>query len=320
MFFDAHADIWCDITQRRLDGETDVFNNRHLAKFRKGRVEGSFFVIWVDPPHDDDYAKRTHEIMTEASKEIRSCDSIRIVHNYDEMEAAIKDNKIYIFIGVEGMAYVGDDLSRIDEYYDFGARECMLTWNEENSLGAGASSGADHGLTVLGKSAVRRIQELGMILDVSHLNEAGFWDVIDLARTPVIASHSNASALCPVPRNLTDDQLRAIAETGGVVGLNAYNQFIDSDPRRRTVRRLAEHAYHMIDIMGIDHVGLGFDFVDMFESGESYGDNGGFTQGLRSCTEIQNLFDCFTEMGMNSGDQEKIARGNFHRVIREVLK
>lgn len=252
--------------------------------------------------------------------EMKTCDSIRIVHNYDEMMSAIAEEKIYVFIGIEGMAYIGEDIYRLDEYYEFGAREAMLTWNEENSLGAGASSGADHGLTDLGKAVVRKMQDLGMILDVSHLNEAGFWDVIDLSSSPVIASHSNASALCPVGRNLTDDQLRAIASTGGVVGLNAYNCLISSDPRKRTVRRLAEHAYHMIDVMGIDHVGLGFDFVDMFDDGSSYGDNGGYTEGLRNCTEVPNLFSIFDEMGMSVADKEKLARGNFHRVIKQVLK
>ena len=320
MYFDSHSDIWCDVTQQLELGNTDVFNKRHLEKFRAGGIEGSFFVIWVDPPHDADYASRTHQIMDSIRTEMKTCDSIRIVHNYDEMMSAIAEEKIYVFIGVEGMAYIGDDISRLDEYYEFGAREAMLTWNEENSLGAGASSGADHGLTDMGKAVVRKMQDLGMIVDVSHLNEAGFWDVIDLVHSPVIASHSNASALCPAGRNLTDDQLRAIASTGGVVGLNAYNCFISSDPRRRTVRRLAEHAYHMIDIMGIDHVGLGFDFVDMFDDGSSYGDNGGYTVGLRNCTEAPNLFRVFDEMGMSEEDKNKIARLNFHRVVRQVLK
>lgn len=319
MYFDAHADIWCDITQRRLKGEHDVFNTRHLNKFIKGGVEGSVFAIWVDPPHDADYALRTHQIMSAAGEEISECDSFRIVRSYDEMKAAVRDGKIYVFIGVEGMAYVGNDLSRIDEYYDFGVRTCMLTWNEANSLAAGASSGQTYGLTELGRQAVNRIQELGMILDVSHLNEAGFWDMMDLARTPVIASHSNASALCPAARNLTDDQLRAVAVTGGVVGLNSYSRFISADPRLATVERLAEHAYHMIEIMGVDHVGLGFDFLDYFKDGDGYSSDAADTRGLAGCTDICNLFDCFDKLGMSAEDQEKIARGNFHRVIREVL-
>lgn len=320
MYFDAHSDIWCDVTQKRLDGKDHIFDRFHLPKFRKGGVEGSFFVIWVDPPNDADYEKRTHQIMKAVSDEIAECDSFRIVHNYDEMIQAKKEGKIYIFIGVEGMAYIGEDLSLIEEYYEFGAREAMLTWNEENSLGSGASSGSDKGLTEAGKAAVMKMQELGMILDISHLNEAGFWDVIELAHTPVIASHSNASALCAHARNLTDDQLRAIAKTGGVAGLNAYNQFIHSDPRKSNVERLAEHALHMIDVMGIDHVGCGFDFVDFFDQGESYGDNGHYTQGLRNCTEIVNLFDLLSDRGLGSEDLEKIAYRNFQRVIKEVLK
>ena len=320
MFFDAHSDIWCDVTQKRLDGGSNVFDTFHLPKFIKGGVEGSIFVIWVDPPNDADYAARTHQIMKCVSDEVKECDSFRIVHNYDEMIRAKNDDKIYVFIGVEGMAYVDEDLSRIDEYYNFGARECMLTWNESNSLGSGASSGNSNGLTDLGKKAVNKMQELGMILDVSHLNEAGFWDVIELAHTPVIASHSNASALCAHLRNLTDDQLKAIAKTGGVVGLNAYNQFIHSDPRKSTVERLADHAMHMIDIMGIEHVGCGFDFVDVFDSGDSYGDNGSYTRGLRNCTEISNLFDALAVRGLTPEDRAKIAYGHFQRVIKEVLK
>ncbi len=319
MFFDAHADIWCDITQRRLKGEQDVFNNHHLDKFITGGVEGSIFAIWVDPPHDAEYELRTHQIMRAAKEEISACDSFQVVHNSDEMNAAIMEGKIYVFIGVEGMAYVGNDLSRIDEYYEFGVRTCMLTWNEANTLGAGASSGQTYGLTELGKHAVNRIQELGMILDVSHLNEAGFWDLMDLARTPVIASHSNASALCPAARNLTDDQLRAVAATGGVVGLNSFSRFISADPRLASVERLAEHAYHMIEIMGVEHVGLGFDFMDYFKDGDGYSSDAADTRGLAGCTDIRNLFDCFDKMGMSVADKEKIARGNFHRVIREVL-
>jgi len=277
-------------------------------------------VIWVDPPNDVDYAKRTHQIMKAISEEICTCDFFRIVHNYDEMMQAKRDGVIYIFIGVEGMSYVGDDLSRIDEYYQFGVRECMLTWNEENSLGSGATSGSDKGLTSTGKAAVEKMQELGIIIDVSHLNESGFWDVIDLTRAPVIASHSNASALCAHPRNLTDDQLRAIAKTGGVVGLNAYNQFIQLDPRRSTVERLADHAIHMIEVMGIDHIGCGFDFVDYFTSGVAYGDNGNITKGIKNCTEIDNLFLELSSRGLSKTDLEKIARCNFQRIIREVLK
>lgn len=159
MYFDAHSDIWCDVTTRRLNGETNVFDRCHLERMRKGGVEGSIFVIWVDPPYDVDYVKRTEQIMAAAKAEIAECQSFRIVHTYDEMMQANADGKIYIFIGIEGMATMGKDLSWIDRYYDFGCRHGILTWNEANDLGAGALSGKDYGLTDVGKEAVRRMQE-----------------------------------------------------------------------------------------------------------------------------------------------------------------
>lgn len=323
MYFDAHSDIWCDVTTRRLKGETDVFRKHHLENFRKGNVEGSIFVIWVDPPYDTDHVARTKQIMDCVRAEVAECDVIRIVHTYDEMMQAKADGKIYVFIGVEGMAAIGSDVSKIDKYYDFGARHAILTWNEANNLGAGALSGKDYELTDTGKLAARRVQDKGMLLDVSHLNEAGFWDVAKLATKPFIASHSNTKALCDVPRNLTDDQLRAIRDANGVVGLNAFNLFIDADPTRQTVDRLAQHAAHMIDVMGIDHVGCGFDFFGFIDNGDTMGtmtDTGNpNTKGLENCSQIPNLFACFERMGMSKAEQEKIAHLNFQRVIKDAI-
>ena len=223
MFFDAHSEIWCDVTTRRLRGETDILRKHHLPRLRKGGVEGSILVIWVDPPYDKDYVKRTQQIMTCVDAEVKECDEIQIVHTYDEMMQANKAGKIYIFKGIEGLAAIGEDLSKIDKYYDFGCRHAMLTWNEANALGAGALSGQSYGLTAAGKEAAKLIQAKGMLLDVSHLNDAGFWDIVKLAKKPIVASHSNSRVMCDVPRNLTDDQLRAIRDLDGVVGLNSFN-------------------------------------------------------------------------------------------------
>ena len=289
MYFDAHSDIWCDVTTRRLNGETNVFDRCHLERMRKGGVEGSIFVIWVDPPYDVDYVKRTEQIMAAAKAEIAECQSFRIVHTYDEMMQANADGKIYIFIGIEGMATMGKDLSWIDRYYDFGCRHGILTWNEANDLGAGALSGKDYGLTDVGKEAVRRMQEKGMLLDVSHLNDNGFWDLVKITQKPFVASHL----------------------------------FIDDDPKNQTVQRLAEHAAHMIDVMGIDHVGCGFDFFEFIDNPDTMGtmtDTGSpCTKGLANCSEIPNLFACFEKMGMSKEEMEKIARLNFQRVVKDAI-
>ena len=143
----------------------------------------------------------------------------------------------------------------------------MLTWNETNALAAGAGGDPQAGLTEAGRRAVRRMGELGMVVDVSHLNDGGFWDVMDLAAGPVIASHSNCRALCDVRRNLSDDQLRRIRDTGGVVGLNAFHGFVHAEPRQQTARTLALHAVHMAEDMGVEHVGCGFAFCEFMGPG-----------------------------------------------------
>ena len=313
--FDGHTDLLCDVAARRLRGETDVFRRRHLDRFRAGGIEGGIFVIWVETPYQHDPASRAKQLMVCAAEEFAKSTALRLVRSCKELDDAVRDGVIYALIGVEGLDCIGGRLEGIDVLYAFGARTMMLTWNEVNALAAGAMSGDSGGLTPLGKRAVRHIQERGILLDVSHLNDAGFRDVMGMTQAPVIASHSNCRSMCDVPRNLTDDQLRAIRDVDGVVGLNIYRGFVSREPAEQTVEKLAEHAVRMIDIMGIDHVACGFDFCEFLE-GESEADA---SAGLKNCAQVPNLVACFERMGMTRGEREKIALGNFHRVLRQVI-
>ena len=154
--FDAHSDIWTDVTIKRMRGETNVFHNHHFERLKQGGVEGSIFVVWIDPPHTRDYGKRTHEIFRCVSDEAAETKDFTIVKSYDEMMKAREEGVFYVMIGVEGMAYASYDptFAKLDEYHDFGARHGMLTWNEENGFGHSAASGSDEGLSELGKKAV----------------------------------------------------------------------------------------------------------------------------------------------------------------------
>lgn len=322
MYFDAHSDLWSDVTIRRLRGERDVLATHHIQRLQKGHVEGGIFAIWVDPPYDDDPAARTAQIMDCIQAEEQACDDICIVHSYREMMQAKRNGKIYAFIGMEGLAAMGEDLSKLDDYFRFGVRHAMLTWNEENALGFAAATGRHLGLTALGKQTIRCMQAKKMLVDVSHLNEAGFWDIIRLATAPIVASHSNCKALCDVPRNLTDNQMRAIRDVNGVVGLNAYHGFIDHDPVKKTVEQLARHAIHMIEVMGVDHVGCGFDFLEFLhqdDRGRVQPPSGPYTVGLEDCTQIYHLFRCLEEMGLSGGELKKIACFNMQRVIQQTI-
>lgn len=159
-------------------------------------------------------------------------------------------------LAVEGGAVLGEDVARIDALAARGVRYLTLTWNGENALGNGCLSPCCDGLTRFGKAVVRRMEKVGVTVDVSHLNEAGFWDVAECSTRPFIASHSNAAAVCPHPRNLTDAQFRRIVECGGLVGLNLYADFLGE----ATFEAVERHWYHFLELGGENTVAFGADF------------------------------------------------------------
>ena len=323
MNFDAHCDIWTDVTHHSLDGEHDIFRKYHYERLKKGDIEGGIFVIWNDPPYDKDPLKRTHQMMDAITQEEPECaDIMKVCRSYKDMMEAKADGKMYAFIGLEGLKSIGEDVDMIDEFYKFGARHASLTWNEENPLATGARGSKDRGLTDLGRKAVRKIQDLGMILDMSHINDKSFWDVLEVATGPVVATHSNCRALCDQARNLTDEQLKALADTGGMVGLNSFNEFVHPVESEQTVDNLVKHLIHMVEIMGIDHVGFGFDFSEFLEGAtlSSFSSQATpYTIGLEDASQVPNLIAAIRKAGFSEEESEKFAYKNWHDLIRRVL-
>lgn len=313
-YFDAHSDILFDLAARRARGETGTFQKHHLPRLRKGGAEGAAFALWLAPDTPSP-AAATREMMAAARAELSSCQEAVAVTRTAEALQAREEGKFYIFYSAEGLDAIGEDIERLGEYYAFGCRSAMLTWNGENALAAGAACANDRGLTDCGRRAIRKLESLGMLVDVSHLNERSFWNVLSAAQGPLLASHSNARALCDAPRNLTDEQLRAIRDTGGVVGLNAWHSFVDAVPERQTVGRLAEHAAHLIDVCGVEQVACGFDFCE-FLPGDASEPR---TLGLEDSGRAGAFFACLSDRGLRRDEIEKIARGNILRLLEKTL-
>ena len=322
MILDAHSDLLYDVTRRRLTGEQRVLERCHRERLCRGGVEGMVLALWTDRAHGETFwegvpgaesAARRTEIMCEAARaEFAESPWLAVVRTAGEAEAARAAGKLYAFLAVEGMDAIGTDLEGIDRYADFGVRLGMLTWNGENALAAGARCDPDQGLTDLGRRAVRRMRERGIVLDVSHLNRRGFWDALEAAEGAVIASHSNCAALCDVPRNLTDEQLRAIRDCGGVVGVNSFHGFVHRDVQRQTVETLALHAAHMAEVMGPEHVGCGFDFCHFMGPGNES------AAGIEDAGQAEAFLHCLEKLGMSAAEREGIARGNFLRVLKTL--
>lgn len=317
MIFDAHSDIWTDVAVKTLKGENNIIKKYHYDNLIKGKIGGSIFVIWTEPKNYNRSLERVREIQECIKKELEYIkDIILIAKNYDDIIKAQKENKIYIFIGFEGLISIDDNIDLIDEYYEYGARHASLTWNEENKLASGVRGDTNKGLTDLGKKTVKKMQDKGMIVDVSHLNDKSFFDVIDITSAPIIASHSNSRVLCGSLRNLTDEQLKAIRDTKGVVGLNSYKGFIDENKDKQTIERALDHIKYIADKIGIDHIGLGFDYNEYFEDEITPPS----VKGLENASKSYDIIIKLKEAGFNNEEIEKIEYRNFHRIIKEILK
>lgn len=315
MIIDGHSDLLRDVIRRRLAGETHVLERHHLPAFQTGGIGGLGLSLWTTaepgdlwPPAWDGW-QRTEAMMKAFRAELAESPWIAQVGTAAEARAAEQAGRRFAFLAVEGMAPIGDRLDRLEQYAQWGARLGMLTWNEENLLAAGAGGDPDKGLTPLGREAVRRMQRLNILPDVSHTSDRTFWDMMALAEGPVVASHSNCRALCGVRRNLSDDQLRAIRDTGGLVGLNVYHGFVHADPAQQTAAMLARHAVHMAEIMGTAHIACGFDFCEYFGPG-----NEGCT-GMEDCSRTQTFFLELERVGFSAAERRAIAGENWLRVL-----
>lgn len=323
MIFDIHGDIWTDVTTKRQVGQSNIIRNHHLKRFKEGKMGGGVFVIWADPPHD----KRPHERLVESiqamSSELReSRDIVKVIYNSKDFYDAVSKEKLGIMLGLEGLSGIGENIDCLDVLYQLGFRHASLTWNEENKLATGVLGDPERGLTDLGRLAVKRINELGMILDVSHANEKTFWDICEATTSPIIASHSNSRAICDVKRNLTDDQIRAIGEKDGLIGLNAFSEFIHPSKSLRNLDTLIEHLERIVGLIGMDKVAFGFDFFEYIGSDVSntFIENEYIgTKDLEDISKTSNLIEKLKIKGYSQEDIDKLSYKNFLSLMDRTL-
>lgn len=238
-------------------------------------------------------------------------DIIGRVLTYDDILENERKHKMSSLLAIENGELLYDDIDRLDALYEKGVRLITLTWNGENSIGYPNSLDAkEHlrGLKPFGIEAVKRMNQLGIIIDVSHLSEGGFYDVAKYSTKPFVASHSCARALCNNQRNLTDDQLKCIAEHDGVVGVNFYAPFLKENSDYSKTDDILEHMKYMISVMGDDHVAIGSDF-DGIDCGVEISDYGRFGQ------LVERMNKEFSEETVR-----KICYENAQRVLKACLK
>ena len=256
VLIDTHNDILTTILTDSVNLDHDLTGKTHsdMDRFKKGGVDVQFFSVWCDGKMVDPFKWANRQIDSLYALVNRNPQRMEIAYNASDIKRILKAKKIAAMIGVEGGHMMENDLSKIDSLFQRGTRYMTLTWNNstpwatsamyENSMASLANQPATSsppevdsvqrpGLNEFGKNVVRKMNDLGMIVDVSHVGEQTFWDVMSVTSKPVIASHSSVHALCPVFRNLKDEQIRAIAKNDGVVCINFYSGFIDSNFSKR---------------------------------------------------------------------------------------
>jgi membrane dipeptidase len=332
--FDGHNDILSRL--HHADGGNEEFlqgGDGHLdvPGAREGGFAGGMFAVFpcspfrgARDPFAVDYARPVDQSAALAETvamvarlvaiESESAGALRVVRDGASLDACLSDGSLAAVLHLEGAEPIGEGLEELETLHRAGLRSLGLTWSRPNAFGHGTpfdfpgSPDQGPGLSDAGRALVRACNELGVVVDVSHLNERGFWRVAELSDAPLVASHSNAHALCPSPRNLTDDQLRAVGESGGVVGINFCVAFVredGADDSDTPLSSIAAHAAHVAEVAGSEAVALGSDF-----------DGATMPDELDKTAKLPALFDALRAFGFDDGDLEQIALENWRRVLR----
>src|SRR5271165_3358903 len=365
LIIDTHADT----PQRFLDegfdiGSTDANDVGHLSldKARRGNLGAEFFSIWVEPvTNQGHYARHTFDLIDSVYEQAaRHPDRMMMAFSANDIDRARKEHKLAALMGIEGGHSIENDIHLLRDYYRLGVRYMTLSWSNTNEW-ADSSGDIDdakvqhhNGLTDFGKQVVLEMNRLGMMVDISHVADKTFWDVMATSKAPVIASHSSARALVDAPRNMTDEMLKAMTTNGGVVQVNFFNGFIDEDYRKAMLAQSKDQAaavQQYVDQMKaegktvsyvdedrierewaakiprpplkslidhIDHIAkvAGADHVGL--GSDFDGVSGATPQGIDSAADLPKITQALLDRGYSADDIKKILGGNILRVFRQV--
>jgi len=303
---DAHNDTI--IAHKRLGMSLNSRTDKTQVDFprlREAKVDVSFFAVDVTIAFKN-YLTYALDAFGFFERELEQAgDEMSIVTTKRSLSEAIKDGKLGVVLAIENSDAVEGSLNVLRMLFKLGVRSIGLTHNPRSLAADGVGeSRTGGGLTTFGVQLIEEMNRLGIIVDLAHISEKGFWDALEVSRKPVIVSHGNCKALCNHRRNLTDEQLRGLASKGGVIGVTFVPAFIDE--KAPSLSRLLDHIDHIVEVAGIDHVGLGSDF-----------DGGGTL--LRDVTELPKITRGLLERGYEEGEVKKILGENFQRVLLEVL-
>lgn len=339
--FDGHNDVLSKLHGRRPQDPTDAFIGGYdaaidLPKSVAGGFAGGFFAVYI-PPLEVDHEARLAAMQADSYalelppeleqsyaadianaqinilRQLEARQALKICRTSDDVRESMAAGTMAAILHLEGAEAIDADLAALDLLHDIGLRSLGPVWSRPTIFGHGvpfafpSTPDTGPGLTEAGERLVRRCDQLGILIDLSHMNEAGFWDVARLSTAPLVATHSNAHAICPHARNLTDDQLRAIRDSGGMVGLNFATAFLRTDGKMLPevpFELMMRHLDHLLGILGEDHVGLGSDY-----------DGAIVPDQLHSVADLPNLVGALLSHGYGKELVARLCSGNWLKAL-----
>ena len=315
---DSHCDTPSELVRGRNMFADSPESHVDFPKLRRGEVDGAFFALYIPADMDTDEAYAHALKMSGAVKNLIEAapDRARLAVSADEALENKSKGLFSIFLGLENGSPIGKSMDRLHEFYDSGVRYMTLCHSRDNQIcdSCASAEGKWHGLSPFGKEVIAAMNSMGMLVDVSHISDESFYDVLEYSSKPVVATHSCCRKLADHPRNMTDEMIRELASAGGVIQINFYPVFLDSSftysedmdmSVRPSYRSIADHIDHVVSLVGTDHVGIGSDFDGIEVT----------PKGMEDISMMPVLFEELRKRGYSEADLEKIASGNFFRVM-----
>lgn len=313
---DTHTDTPLWFTRGNFSVGMRKSNQVSIQKMEEGKLDAQFLAAFLAQKELDEVSsqkavEKCHKMIEGIYADVAKYkDECGIALTEEDARRLKAEGKKAFFIGIENGYAIGKDIKNVKKYKDMGVQYMTLSHSYDNDICNSSSNTADasKGLTAFGRKVVKEMNKVGMMIDVSHVSEGTFWDVIKLSKDPIFASHSSVRALCDHDRNLTDEQLRALAKNGGVIQICIYGGYLNKDAKTASVDDVVRHIDHAVKVAGIDHVGIGSDF-----------DGGGGVLGCAGDNDMINITVKLIEKGYSEEDLRKIWGGNFFRVMNQVI-
>ena len=313
---DTHTDTPLWFTRGNFSVGMRKGNQVSIQKMEEGKLDAQFLAVFLAQKERDEASskkavEKCHKMIEDVYADVAKYkDDCGIALTEEDARRLKAEGKKAFFIGIENGYGIGKDIKNVKKYKDMGVQYMTLSHSYDNDICSSSTNTEDasKGLTAFGREVVKEMNKVGMMIDISHVSESTFWDVMKLSKDPVFASHSSVKALCNSDRNLTDEQLRALAKNGGVIQICIYGGYLNKNPKAASVDDVVNHIDHAVKVAGIDHVGIGSDF-----------DGGGGVLGCAGDNDMINITVKLIEKGYSEEDIRKIWGGNFFRVMNEVI-